>query len=214
MKNGQPDIPAHPFADLPNPLDAAKKAGWLPEQSWHVPDDEACVALWDAYRMLENIRRHSLMVARICQRLAERAAQLNLPVSVKSCRAAGMLHDLAKSWCLRHGGSHAVLGSSWIVKQTGNYAIAQGALLHVHWPWELPAGQAICCLPIFVIYADKRVRHDRCVTLEERFDDLVKRYGQTREAVNGIRHTQRQAMSMEKALSLQLNWELHEDTFD
>jgi hypothetical protein len=32
-------------------------------------------------------------------------------------------------------------------------------------------------LPIIVAYADKRVRHAEVVTIKERFDDLLVRYG-------------------------------------
>lgn len=125
-----------------------------------------------------------------------------------------LLHDIAKTYCLRHGGSHALLGGAWAVAETRNYTLAQGVMLHVHWPWPLPEGAGICALPFFVIYADKRVRHDACVPLEERYEDLLTRYGRTEAAREGIRGSYEQGKTIERALSAQLGWALHEDSFD
>ena len=90
------------------------------------PDDEACFALWRKYDMLPNVRRHSRLVAHIATLLARRAAEKGVAVHVPEVRASALLHDLAKTYCLRHGGSHAQLGGAWAVAETRNYALAQG----------------------------------------------------------------------------------------
>ncbi len=202
---------AHPYSRLPElPELAARAEERLPAP----PDDAACFALWHKYGMLPNVERHSHMVAQVATALARRAAARGLPVRVDAVRASALLHDLAKTYCLLHGGSHAQLGASWVLAETRHYAIARGVLLHVHWPWAVPDGSGICALPFFVIYADKRVRHDACVTLEERFEDLLARYGRDERARAGIRAAHEQALAIERALAAQLGWDLHEDTFD
>lgn len=178
------------------------------------PDTVECHAFWDKFQMPENIRRHSQLVAHIAVTLAQMADRRNIPIDIQAVRASALLHDIAKSWCLEHGGSHAFTGASWMTAELHNFAISQGIILHVHWPWPLPDGNAICCLPILVFYADKRVRHDQCVTLEERFDDLLIRYGKTREAKDNIIASSQQSARIEKALSKALGKELHEDTFN
>ena len=206
-----PEADAHPYSALPElPALAARAEGRLPAP----PDDAACHALWRKYAMLPNVERHSRMVAQIATALATRAAAQGLPVRVEAVRASALLHDLAKTYCLLHGGSHAQLGASWVLAETRNYGIARGVLLHVHWPWAVPEGPGICALPFFVIYADKRVRHDTCVTLEERFEDLIARDGRDGRARDGIRMAHEQALAIERALAAQLGWDLHEDTFD
>lgn len=162
--------------------------------------------------MLPNIRRHSLLVAHIAATLANWATEKGFDVDVSATRAAGLLHDLAKAWCLKHQGSHSIIGASWTMMETEHPGIAQGVLLHVSWPWELP--RDICQLPFFVLYADKRVRHDECVTLEERFSDLLERYGKSRKAREAMDASHKQAQAVERALSAQLGQELHEYTFD
>jgi putative nucleotidyltransferase with HDIG domain len=164
--------------------------------------------------MLPNVRRHSLLVAHIATRLAERAVECGFDVSVEQVRAAGLLHDIAKSYCLRHGGSHAMIGASWVVERTRHYPVARGVLLHVHWPWPLPEDAEICGLPFFIIYADKRVRHDRCVSLGERFEDLLTRYGKNAGARQSIRESFTQGKNIERAFTALLKWDMHEDSFD
>ena len=198
-----------PLADLP-PLPSLGRAGALRP----VPDDAACFALWDKYAMLPNIRRHSLLVAHVATVLAQRAADSGIAVRVPEVRAGGLLHDIAKTYCVQHGGSHAQMGAAWAVAETGNYAIAQGVMMHVWWPWALPQGPEICSLPFFVIYADKRIRHDVCVTLEERYEDLLERYGRTDAAREGIGVAYKQGKNIESALEAQLGWTLHENSFD
>ena len=197
-----------------SPLSALPFLPQLCGKSGAAPGDAACFALWDKYAMLPDIRRHSLLVAHIATTLARKAEALGLPVRAAQVRASALLHDIAKTYCVRYGGSHAQVGAAWTVAETGNYAVAQGVMLHVWWPWSLPQGTDICALPFFVMYADKRVRHDACVTLEERYDDLLQRYGRTEEAREGIRAAYRQGKTIEDALAVLLGWSLHEDSFD
>ena len=71
-----------------------------------VPDEAACVRLWDKYGMLPNIRAHSRTVARVALDVAERAVALGHTVDVPALRAAALLHDLAKTYTILHGGAH------------------------------------------------------------------------------------------------------------
>ena len=201
----------HPLSGLPE-LPGLRTAASAPSPP--SPDDEACFALWRKYAMLPNVQRHSRLVAHIATALARRAVEKGFAVNVPEVRASALLHDIAKTYCLRHGGSHALLGGAWAVAETRNYTLAQGVMLHVHWPWPLPEGAGICALPFFVIYADKRVRHDACVPLEERYEDLLTRYGRTEAAREGIRCSYEQGKTIERDLSAQLGWALHEDSFD
>ncbi len=177
-----------------------------------VPDDETCFALWDTYAMMDNVREHSLLVAEFATALAQRAVQLGHPLCVASVRASALLHDIAKSYTIAHGGSHAQMGASWVVQATGNRHIAQGVALHVQWPWELPSN--VCDLVFFVIYADKRCMHNVCVTLEERYEDLLQRYGDTDHHKNLIRLSYEQGVNIEQALSALLECDLYAYTLN
>lgn len=199
----------HPLACLPEPALESPTQG-------NIPDDAACMALWDKYGMLDNIRAHSRMVAHIATELAQRARAAGFPVNVAAVRASAMLHDIAKTYSVLHGGSHAQLGASWVVAETRNHALAQGVLLHVHWPWAVPEQEPerLFSIPFFVIYADKRVKHDQCVPLRQRYEDLLVRYGHTEKARKGIRLSWQQGECIERAFEAHLGYAIHEDSFD
>ena len=178
-----------------------------------VPSVEVCRALWDKYEMPEHIRTHSERVAELAVILAEpalaRAREAHseaVPggdLNVDEVRASALLHDLAKSYTIYYGGSHAQLGAAWALAETGHAGLAQGVLHHVCWPWPLQ-DELVCSLPILVLYADKRVMHTEFVTVRERFEDLVLRYGKTEQSRRGIDASRRQAMNIECALSARL----------
>ena len=186
-----------PLADLP-PLAALNSAGALRP----VPGDDACFALWDKYSMFPNIRRHSLLVAHIATSLAARAAELGFGVNVDEVRAGGLLHDIAKSYTVQFGGSHAQIGASWVVDSTGNHKVAQAVYHHVEWPWPLP--EDLVHPVFFVIYADKRARHDEMVSLDERYEDLLVRYGKSEHSRAAIHRGWEHSKTIERVLSAQL----------
>lgn len=160
--------------------------------------------------MLPNVRAHSALVACLATSLAEAAVTAGLAVNVGEVRAAALLHDLAKTYTIRHGGNHCQLGAAWVQELTGNPILAQGVLCHVSWPHSIDLQAHF--LPLALIYSDKRVKHNRIVTLEARFEDLLVRYGKTDSIKNRIRESFERAEAIEHALAQTLGMNLHEST--
>ncbi|WP_461210598.1 HDIG domain-containing metalloprotein [Desulfocurvus sp. DL9XJH121] len=179
-----------------------------------VPDDESCVALWDKYAVPDHIRRHSQKVADIALALAERGEELGAasPGMARAVRASAMLHDLGKMYCIEHGGSHAQVGASWVLAETRNPALAQGVLHHVWWPFDVDAARHF--LSLAVLYADKRVQHDRAVSLGARFTDLFERYGKTERARERITQSLEQSRAVEHTFNELLEVKLNACSFD
>lgn len=175
---------------------------------WNVPDEAQCVRLWDKYGMMPHIREHCRAVASVALEIVRRAGERGLlsegrGLSEPYVLAGGLLHDLAKTYTIRHGGSHAQLGAAWVRDETGNPALAQAVLWHVSWPWqEGPLDDAAdpLRLPVIIAYADKRVRHAEVVTLEERFEDLMVRYGIDDERKARITGYLNRTKAVEKAI--------------
>ncbi|GAB6113461.1 HD domain-containing protein [Desulfomicrobium salsuginis] len=186
----------------------------------HIPSDAECRVWWDEYGMYDHIKMHSELVAAVATSLAEMAADkglgnpdgLSRDDFVQSVRAAGLLHDLGKTWSIVHGGNHSQLGAAWTMELTRNPRIAQGVVHHVHWPGELDAENFF--LPLAVIYADKRVKHDKIVNLHERFEDLFARYGHTERSRALVRRAHDQGKAIEHLFSTILGEEIHEYPFD
>ena len=181
---------------------------------WPVPNREECFALWDKYAMPQNIRAHSLVVAEFAVCLAQCLADHGADIHVPSVLASGLLHDLGKFYTIKHGGSHGQIGGAWVINETRNPHIAQGVIQHVRWPWNIDETIDAWLLSYCIIYSDKRVMHDRVVTLEERYVDLLERYGVTEDAKVRIAISHQQGLEIGAALSRRARRNFNEYTFD
>ena len=185
-----------------------------PPDALPVPDEAGCEALMDKYAMPEHIRGHSRAVARIAHALALRAEELGVVPSgmARAVLASGLLHDIAKIYCVENGGNHAQAGAAWVMDETGNPLVAQGVMHHVWWPFDVDPVRHF--LPLAVLYADKRVRHDQVVSLGGRFTDLFERYGKTEESRRGITRAMNQGRAVEHTFSELLEVRLNACSFD
>jgi hypothetical protein len=162
--------------------------------------------------MPDHIRQHSEAVAQVAHTIALHARRSGMNVCADTVLASALLHDLAKIYTILHGGNHAQLGAAWVLKETGNPAIAQGVVHHVWWPWSISLDRHF--LPCVIIYADKRVRHERIVSLAERYDDLMVRYGRTEKSRQYITLSLEQAADIERALAERLEIDFNAYSFD
>jgi uncharacterized protein len=134
----------------------------LPEP-WWVFD---LIALKD---MPVHIYRHSLMVRKVAVTLAVGVAR-KTPIDIDLVDRAAMLHDICKADAIRNGGDHAYMGQR-LLEVLGFPAVGAVIGQHVRLR-ELQLSEAL-----LVNYADKRVMHERVVSLAKRFVDLLERYG-------------------------------------
>ena len=132
--------------------------------------------------MLDNIRAHSLMVTRVAQVLFEalnNSTKTNAPLPAGNLVMAGaLLHDIAKTQCLENNCDHARQGRD-ICLELGYPEVAEVVREHVILTEFSPKryGNGYFLAKELVYYADKRVRHDEIVSLEERLDYILERYG-------------------------------------
>ncbi len=181
--------------------------------SYYVPSEEDCYKLWDYYDMLAHIRAHSQGVAEFAYALAQRSYELG-KIDIRDLSlAAGLLHDIAKSYTVQYGGNHTQVGASWVLEKTGNPILAQAVLHHVYYPFELDF-DVVSRPALFVIYADKRVMHNKVVSLNEREEDLLVRYGYSEASINGVKAGMAHGRKMEKKLSECLEIDLEKCTLD
>ncbi|MEW6668432.1 MAG: HD domain-containing protein [Thermodesulfobacteriota bacterium] len=138
-----------------------------------IPSLDICFRLMDTYEMPENIRRHSMMVERIASLITRRLRKAGLGLSPEKVTAGALMHDIAKSLCLKTGEVHSVKGRD-ICLQNHLDEIADIVAEHVVLNNHRPEGQLT--EKEIVYYADKRVNHDIVVSLEDRLRYLLERY--------------------------------------
>lgn len=124
--------------------------------------------------MLENIQAHSFMVARAAMVIAKELQSAGNRLSVRKVMAGALLHDIGKTLSLRDGRDHCVIGME-ICLQHRMGELAPIVAEHVVLRTDDPSGA--CSEKEIVYYADKRVKHDEIVSLQERLADILDRYG-------------------------------------
>lgn len=146
-----------------------------------VPTIATCLKLMHDHSMFSNIREHSFTVSRVADAILEKL-QLHIKkdkLPPKNLIIAGaLLHDIAKTDCIQNGGDHAKLGGE-ICEQLGYPEIAEIVREHV-WLVEFSPKRyqkSIFLAKELINYADKRVLHDKIVSLSARLDYILERYG-------------------------------------
>ncbi len=136
----------------------------------------------DEYAMLDNIRAHSIMVARVAQSLHialthRKTAHPPLPAA-NLVLAGALLHDIAKTPCLKGRCDHARKGRD-ICLELGFPEVAEIVREHVGITDFSPERykKGVFLAKELVYYADKRVRHDKIVSLAERLEYILEHYG-------------------------------------
>ena len=167
-----------------------------------IPDASTCRQLMDRYSMLPNIVEHSY---RVCQLAAFLGKALSGPengLDPALIVASSLLHDITKTRSLKTKEKHAGTGGR-LLEDLGYPQVAEVIRGHV----RLSAGDRLDPLrEVHIInYADKRVRHDTVVSLEERFIDLMDRYGGTPERTVRLEQMRESALELDKNIFRRLD---------
>jgi uncharacterized protein len=162
-----------------------------------VPTEEECYRIMKRHHMLDNIMKHSIQVMNVSMALVDNLRDPSL-LQASLVQAAALLHDIAKT---RTIGSkelrHDLIGGQ-VMREMGYDDIAVAVESHVVFERFNPIGSLEAREIVF--YSDKRVMHDRIVSIDERVDDLVNRYGINQHIVNLITENKVFVLEMEKKI--------------
>ncbi|MFC1837131.1 HDIG domain-containing metalloprotein [Thermodesulfobacteriota bacterium] len=139
-----------------------------------IPHINECLALMDQYRMLPNIKDHSIVVTRVAEIITEGLIDGGQKLSMDKVIGGALLHDIGKTACLDNNDDHAAKGVE-ICLAHNLEPIADIVAEHVilkNYSTAYNFNEKE-----IVYYADKRVNHDQVVSLEERLAYILERYG-------------------------------------
>jgi uncharacterized protein len=158
------------------------------------PGREECLSLMTELGMLDHIMKHCLQVAKVALLISNELNRRGQNLDLGVVEAASLLHDLTKAESLKTREDHAAT-AALVLKGMGYERVGEVIAEHV----ELSEGKDPFSISEeeVVNYADKRVRHDRIVSLEERFHDLKERYGKTPRAIQRLAHSEGTALKIE-----------------
>ncbi len=170
-----------------------------------IPTRAECEALMAKYSMLPNIVEHSFQVMRVALAITDNLKD-HVSVDRDVVIAGALLHDITKTRSIKTKEKHAVSGGR-LLRELGYPRIAEIVEEHIITKdlnlEGLPEEKEIVC------YADKRVTHEKIVTIEERIDDLMQRYGHTEEIRNQILQNMKQVVAVEQKLNSFMKIDIH-----
>ncbi len=166
-----------------------------------VPDSDKCLAMLKEHRVPGHIIEHSMVVSWVSVFIAEALNRSGAGLDLATVRAGGLLHDIAKHYSINGEGDHAELGAE-LLEGMGYARLAEIVRYHVRLPEWMPPDQ-VDELTV-VHYGDKRVKHTEIVSLEDRFSDIIERYGTSPAMINRLCHLFNQTRLLEEAIFTQL----------
>jgi uncharacterized protein len=147
------------------------------------------------FKVPPHIIAHSKKVAEVACFLAGELSKAGHPLEHSLVEVGALLHDVAKAASLERGEDHTSLGGAWL-RERGFYRVADIITHHVHLPDEEMRISEVAV----VNYADKRVAETRIVSLKERSEGIMKRYGADRDTREWIVSTFTRIKKLEQIL--------------
>jgi uncharacterized protein len=170
-----------------------------------IPSRAECHDIMEQYSMLPNIVEHSEQVMNVSLVIMD-----NLKSGVSVNRdlviAAALLHDITKTKSFETKEPHDA-SAGVLLRELGFPSIAEIVEQHVIFQNLNHEGRLE--EREIVYYADKRVLHDTIVTIEERLQDLIQRYGKTEEIRRLILQSKNQVFMVERKIASFMGTDLH-----
>jgi putative nucleotidyltransferase with HDIG domain len=162
-----------------------------------IPTREECFRLMSEFGMLDHIISHSVEVSKVACFLSTELNKKGQRIDLNLVEAASLLHDLTKTECFKTKADHAVTGAQ-LLKRMGYERVGAVVAEHI----QLSEGKDILLVSEeeVVNYSDKRVQHDRIVSLRERFRDLKDRYGQGKWSLEQLERLERATLEVENKI--------------
>ncbi len=148
--------------------------------------------------MLDNIKAHSLKVEQVAHIIAAGLNRNGIYVSLEMVTAGALLHDIAKTMCLGSEEDHASMGREICINNNFN-EIADIVGEHIQLKNQSPDGRI--SEKEIIYYSDKRVNHNKVVSLDKRLEYLLDRYAKDDEyLIERINDNFRKCREVEKKI--------------
>lgn len=156
-----------------------------------------CFMLIKSMDMMDHIIDHSIMVTNVALFLCLELQQKNLTINTDLAVSAALLHDITKTRSFNTKENHSETGG--ILLTAMGYPEV-GSIIRQHVILDTYEGDLSVSEQEIVNYSDKRVLHDRVVSLDERLEYIKERYGKTIDYENRINVMAQNTQALEKKI--------------
>ncbi|OGR28412.1 MAG: metal-dependent phosphohydrolase [Desulfobacterales bacterium RIFOXYA12_FULL_46_15] len=161
-----------------------------------------CFKLIKTMDMMDHIIDHSVMVTNVtfflCLQLKKKIPKINTELAT----SAALLHDITKTRSFHTKENHPETGGS-LLTDMGYPEV--GSIIRQHVILDSYISDSPVSEQEIVNYSDKRVLHDRVVSLNERLEYIRLRYGKTIEFQNRVRIMVQNTLNLENKIFLHLD---------
>lgn len=162
-----------------------------------IPPENECIHMLCAIDMPAHIQAHSQQVCRVAMVLTDGLVAAGIGINRKLICASALLHDITKPRSFKTGENHAQTGGEYLTAQgypeIGNI-VRQHVMLDHYFAGAEPTEAEV------VNYADKRVLHDKVVSLDERMAYILKCYAKTKARQELLKTVWQQTQLLEARL--------------
>ena len=162
-----------------------------------IPSVKQCFRLIRKMEMMSHIKAHSLRVCQVAELLTDLMAKAHIRLNRDLVYAGALLHDITKTRSLKTGEYHAATGDE-LLCEMGFPQV--GAIIRQHVALDEYFVSAIPDEAEIVNYADKRVLNTDIVSLTQRMDYILERYGTNPEYRQRLRSIGKYAEETEERI--------------
>lgn len=174
------------------------------------PDAATCRQLLREYKVPDNIVAHSLAVKEVAVKLAQALQGKGISVDQDLIASSALLHDIAKHICLNKDEDvHHPEAGAQILRKEGYERVAD--IVSQHGLDAILNSDLDSWEAKIVYYADKRVKGDQVVSLDQRLDYLRERYPDSLSVIN---QTEPLIKELETELKRELGCNREQDPLD
>ena len=139
-----------------------------------IPSKDQCHRLIREMNMLDHIVDHSIQVWRIAMFMVDHMEHGKTNLNRGLIQAAALLHDITKTRSFKTKENHVETGAQFL-SDRGFHEV--GAIIKQHVRLNVYSFSKSPTDAEIVNYADKRVLHDKIVSLNERMNYILENYG-------------------------------------
>ncbi len=145
---------------------------------------EEAIILLHSHNVPDHIIEHSYKVAKVAAIIAEELLLIGFDIDKDLVLSSALLHDITKyDSIINRGEDHAVSGGVFL-RERGYPNVAEIVENHI---MLLPDNGNLIMEKKIIFYSDKRVKHTKVVSLDDRYYDLLERYGKSETSVRWIK---------------------------
>ena len=167
----------------------------------NIPNRKQCFQIIHDMEMMDHIIDHSIMVGNVALCLGRALKKTSPGLNIELTTAAALLHDITKTRSFATGELHSKTGGA-LIRKMGYPEV--GDIIRQHVMLDHSGPDAPVSEEEIVNYADKRVLHDRVVSLDRRLEYIRVHYGTKHKFRDRIAHMWEMTTGLEEKLFRQL----------